>query len=254
MKQTTVFAKKELLAHAVIAFTLIITFGTILLSVMAIQPDGGTITYISNTTKNATPPGGRTDEKGKIHTIDVDTTQQDGNWKAYVGNVTGRLVLADGSNYKIYEWVFSGSPLGEIYVSRNDTVSWANVRCANVSNKETEDIALNHTSTSSDSINQTFFNQTHKSFWIGDIKEISTSSCYAIRPFVNDTAQSVSTGSKFQEVLLHDNTNMVYAAILEQDIQGYRNDGVTPYDFQLILPDKTVTGTSTYYFYIEIST
>src|SRR3989338_5789452 len=81
------------------------------LTLVSAVPEGvNTITYISNSTKSLTAgnlinstfnssvgPG------GYIFTMNLDTTQQNKRWKAYVGNVTGKLTLDDASSYTIFD-------------------------------------------------------------------------------------------------------------------------------------------------------
>jgi hypothetical protein len=68
------------------------------------DPEGGTVTFIDNSTKSVTPATYREDPKGTITTITLNSVQQNTKWKAYIGNVTGTLVLRDSDDYSIYEW------------------------------------------------------------------------------------------------------------------------------------------------------
>ena len=63
------------------------------------DPEGATLQYVGNSTKNTTSPEGRADQKGYIHIITLNSQQQNNKWKAYVGNVSGTLVLRDGDGY-----------------------------------------------------------------------------------------------------------------------------------------------------------
>jgi glutathionylspermidine synthase len=110
---------------------------------------------------------------------------------------------------------------------------------------------LSITDSAVDSINNTFRNTTHASFYVGTTL-ISTSNCRAIATYVNDAAQAVTTAADFQEILLDDNTDaLVYATVLEPGSLGYNNGR---YDFQMIVAeDPTTTVPSTYYFWAELS-
>jgi hypothetical protein len=244
--------KKRKLYNAVAILISIILLFT---AVFAAEPDGATVYYKSNSTKNSSNPDSRNDTKGTITTIVIDAVQQDNKWKAYVGNVTGTLVLRDASDYSIYEWTSIGNPSGEVYITRNDSITWSNIKCANSTHISTEETALNHSSTAGDNIQNTFSSQAHKSFWVGDITEIANSTCYSTATWVNDTEQTITENSLYQEVVLYDDLNIIYATILEDDLSGYKNDTNTTYDFQSIVPDSALSGSSgqvTYYFYVEI--
>jgi hypothetical protein len=213
-------------------------------------PTGASITNISHTTKTPAAPSNRVDSKGTINTVNLNSVQQNLKWKAYVGNVSSTFVLDDSNDYTIYQWTLSNFN-GEVYVSRSNSVSWASIGVATIGNKQSEDTALTHVSSNPDSINQTFVNRIHKAFSVGTIP-IAVNSTYAIVPNVNDTVQVQRQNSLFQEVLLHDGTNLVYASLVENDKSGYRTGN--KYDFELLVAENATasSGSVTYYFFIEL--
>jgi hypothetical protein len=215
------------------------------------QPQGAS--FISTSTDNVSiSSASLTTAGGSFTTLILNVTQQNPRWKAYVGNVTGSLTLDDSNNFTIYNWNLA-TISGEVYTSRNSSLNWANVACADSSIVIGEDISLNLTSSKVDSINRTFVNTSriHKRFYVGTTL-ITNSTCRAITTYVNDTAQTVSEDASFQEVLLQDGSNLVYATLLEQDAEGY-SDGKT-FDFQMIVAeDEYLETPTTYYFYAEIS-
>jgi hypothetical protein len=216
------------------------------------EPTGASVQYLSNSTKNATPPDVRQDAKGTITVVSLTTTQQNTKWKAYVGNVTGTLVLRDADDYATYQWPGGGSPDGEVYITRNSTIDWDSIQCANATDVETEQAALGHSPTAIDNINNTFNNKVHEAIPIGDVT-IPASQCKSTATWVNNTAQTLTESSFFQEVLLMDQyARIVYAALIDQDADSYRNENTT-YDFQAIVPDYVGAPIAIYYFYVEIS-
>ena len=136
-----------------------------------------------------------------------------------------------------------------MYVSRNDSLNFSSLACANDGNISSEENFLNINSSSDDSITNTFDQTVHKSFVIGGTGTISNSSCYAIATYVNDTSQPADENATFQEILLSDGRNLVFVAILEDDEQGF---DLSSYDFQLISPDDPGLTSTTYYFYAEL--
>lgn len=228
-----------------------------LLSVSTIaEPVGPTITHLSNETSvNVGIGTGRANDLGGyITTMNLFAAQQDFGWKAYVGNITGKLVLEDSQNFSIYDWSLS-NPNAEVYISRNQTVAWSTVNCSNRSVILNEDTALTKASTATDSINKTFNETTHRSFIVAG-RTIVNSTCPAIATYVNtnETKQNNGENNLFQEILLADNNGfgntLVYTAIAEIDGSGFDNNS---YDFQAIVPDDETAGvTNTYYFYVEL--
>jgi len=218
-------------------------------SVLA-QPEG--IGFSSNVTEEApkseassiTTPG------GSFTTMVLNGSFQTPRWKAYVGNVTGKLTLDDASGSTIYDWNLV-SVAGEVYVSRSPSISWSEIKCLSDATILAEQAALNISSDNSDNINKTFNETVHKSFFVGT-KKIEPSSCRAIATYISSQAQSSSEDANFQEILLEDNNqNVVYATIIESSVSGFDDKA---YDFQLIVPDNPDTNIdNTYYFFAEIS-
>lgn len=211
-------------------------------------PNGASITY--NNTEEYTPQAaaGITTAGGTFTTLMLNTTTQNLRWKAYAGNISGKLTLDDGSNFTIYDWTMA-VVAGEVYASRNNSINWASINCSNRTNIYTEENALNVTTANEDSINKTFINTLHKGFNIGDLT-ITNSTCPAIATYMNDTSQAPSETANFQEIMLHDGASMVFATLLEPNSTGFNNQ---KYNFQLILPEKAIPSPpTTYYFYAEL--
>ncbi len=228
--------------------------------VSAVDPSGATMTNVSSSEKTTSSADFGNHSKGAIHTILLQAEQQDTKWKAYVGNVSSTFVLDDADGYSIYQWDIS-SFTGQVYITRlTSAPAWADVSCASVENKSSEDIKVNHTTTAEDSVNSTFTQKAHKSFYVGGTVSIVENDCYSIATWVNDTQQTPSTTQPFTELLLWDNTNdeMIYTTFVESDRHGYKGDESsinTTYDFQAIVPDDAGSGepAERYYFYLELT-
>jgi hypothetical protein len=213
------------------------------------QPTGAGISYNVSETKPATPAVYLNTSGGTFTTIILSGDTQNLKWKAYAGNVTGVLTLDDSGDYSIFQWQPT-SVTGQVYASRNDSVTWSTIGCAAPSLVVNEDTYMNHTTGSIDSINNTFNVKIHKQFYVGNIK-INQSSCKSAFTWANDTAQSPSINAPFQEVLLSDSTNLVYTTFVDDNIQGFN---FKKYDFQMIVAEKGVGGyaNTRYYFYLEL--
>ncbi len=230
-------------------------FFIVIMSIIAIcpvlaAPTSPSITYLSNSTYIAGVTNRSQDAKGTITTVTLSSIQQDYKWKAYVGNVSGRLSLDDASTRTIYDWSL-GTVTGKVFVSRVSTINWANVSCVNQSVLDNEDTALGISLTARDGINATFNNTVHKSFLVGS-KNITQSSCRAAATYVNDLPQAPSISSLFQEILLKDDItgSLVYTTIIDAGQNGYDN---SPRDFQLLVAENESSSVPTaYYFFVEL--
>jgi len=216
----------------------------------AAEPAG--VTILSNTTVTNTPQSAAssTTAGGTFTTLILNATTQTLRWKAYVGNVTGTVTLDDATNATIYDWtptIISG----EVYASRNSSISWSSIGCVANASVTAEENQLSLTTTKADSINRTFNRTVHRGFYVGTTL-IANSSCRSIATYVNNTRQAATESATFQEILLNDSAGrMVYTTLIENDVAGYNN---APFDFQMIVAESDTTAVpSTYYFWAEIS-
>ncbi len=220
-------------------------------SFAAAAPTGATI--VSNVTETVSPAAAAssTTVGGSFTTLVLNATTQTPRWKAYVGNVSGSVLLRNAANWSIYSWG-TATPSGEVYVSRVSSIDWSSLSCADSSAISAEESVLNHTSSQVDSINNTFNASVHRSFYVGTT-QISASTCPAIALYVNGTSQeSLGENADFQEVLLKDSSNaLVYASLINNDQYGYNNETL---DFEAIVPEDEYASTPhTYYFWLELS-
>jgi hypothetical protein len=217
-------------------------------TLVAATPAGGAISNaVTETAVNRTP-GSRSDPGGTITTMVLTSVQQNNRWKAYVGNVSGTLTLDDATNFTIYDWDIT-SFTGEVYASRNSSISWSSVSCANVTNIQAEASFMNMTDTSDD-LNSTFNWSVHKAFTVGTTT-LGANTCNSTVTYVNDTRQVPTTASPFQEILIKDaNNQFAYLADISDNVQGFDNQ---TYDFQLIVPEYTSGAITPYYFYAELN-
>ena len=213
------------------------------------QPTGAEITFNQTETIAPVPASELTTEGGSFTTMVLSGVFQTPRWKAYVGNVTGRLALRDTDSRTIYDWDLV-SVSGQIYVTRNNSIDWSTISCASEQTILDEQAALNIPINSADSINRTFNETIHKGFFVGTT-QIQESTCRAIATYVEDEKQPASIDATFQEILLQDiGSNVIFTTIIEQSEIGYDSN---PYDFQLIVPeDPTSIDPTTYYFFAEI--
>jgi len=213
-------------------------------------PAGPVINYISNSTAASVSTNRTQDEKGTITVITLDSNQQDYKWKAYVGNVSGKLALDDASTKTIYDWTL-GTPTGEVYVTRASSVAWASIECANETVISNEQTALGMLSSDNDNINKTFNFTVHANIDVAT-NTIANSTCPSTATYVDDVPQTIDETANFQEVLLSDplTGSLVYTTTIENNQYGYNNE---TFDFQLLVAENESSTTPTlYYFFVEL--
>lgn len=248
------------LAVFLLLFALILT---VIVKFVSAVPVGPTASSSGSSTRDNLGNASVNDSTGGgyIYTYTFSVTEQNARWKAYVGNVTGTLVLDDADSYTIYEWDLGSSASGEVYATRNFTaIDWTNINCSwapdgtksvrTVENRE--NVNLEHTRM--DNITATFASSSHPTFDIGQ-KNFPSDHCWAAYPFVNDTSQSTLGTEYFAEIIMYDATygSIVYVSLISDDTFGYHTNYT--YDFQMILPEvgaDTWESSTAYYFYVEL--
>jgi hypothetical protein len=210
-------------------------------------------------------------EAGNITEINITAKSQTIYWQGYYGEVTGDVVLDDAQENSMYSWT-ELEPTGEIYAAINNSISWDEVQCFNHTGSESTVFAVSHnvtyweniynmTTTSNVGINETFLNGSlndgsiHDGFYVGET-QIVTGSC----PAMDTYERNSTTGDNFQEILLADNSTLIFTTLLENnefdnitDVVGF--DGVT-HDFQMIVAEDgrgDNDEVTTYYFWLELS-
>jgi hypothetical protein len=177
-----------------------------------------------------------------------DTQTVTKTWQGYYGNVVGNVTLKDADSNSFYNWE-SVSPNGEVYATRSPTVTWENIRCANLAELQSENVLLGVNESAGDSITNTFRNTSNfNMFFTGNVKIDSSQNCYATH--LNDMTGVQDTN--YAEILLSDSTLMVYTALLDPGTIGF--DG-NEYDFEMLVGENGHNDDTTptmYYFYIEI--
>lgn len=230
----------------------LLTMMYILYIVILVQGDpvGGTILF-NSTSSASSAAQNRTDEGGTITIIRVDATQQNFAWKAYVGNISGTLVLDDNAGLSIYAWSLA-TLTGEILATRSSSPTWTSLSCVSNAIIASEQTYLSMGAADIDNINNTFNETLHKEFIIAG-NTLSESTCRTVYPYINDSAQTPNaTTTNFQEIIINDSSsNMIFASELESDVEGYFIN--SSMDFQMLLPDSDVANNQTqYYFYVEL--
>ena len=185
-------------------------------------------------------------QAGNVSELSITAVAVTRTWQGFYGNITGSLILADSSGNNFYNWNVT-SPSGQVYASRNDSVTWDGIACLTGTRLEDEETFLGRTPTDPDSVTNTFTDTNHPTFLVGTQ---TISGCPTTQAYGDGESQD----GEFWQVLLDDtNANTVYTTIIEESVvQGF-ND--RPWHFQLLVGENghTGPGTTPYYFYVELS-
>ena len=187
-------------------------------------------------------------EASNLTELSFDTQVVTNTWQGYYGKLVGIVQLKDVNANVFYNWEMI-SPNGEVYASRSPSVEWTNVRCANSSELYAEDVVLNVNGNASDSVTNTFNNNSiFNRFYTGGVMINTSQNCYATH--LNDNTGKQFT--KYAEILLSDSNLMIYTAIIDPDAIGFNG---SQYDFEMLVGEdghRDNTAPTTYYFYVEI--
>ena len=257
MDRKEITKKKEIYSTILLTTALTLIVISIVSAADPVHPDD--IDLLRNVTRNSSLAEFINISGGRIGEFSVNSTIQNPRWKAFVGNVTGEFTLDDPEGSTVFDWTIS-TITGRIYATSNySAISWSTTNCSNVTTLEYENYRLNHTR-ADDNITKTFnatYNTTtsktqsggHDPFYVAG-RYMPENTCPTLNTYQNSNPQD----STFEEVALYDGNNIIYAAILEDDVIGYNGNF---YDFQMIVPESALpnpVGTIAYYIYVEIGT
>ncbi|MFH1290665.1 MAG: hypothetical protein ABIH92_04625, partial [Nanoarchaeota archaeon] len=218
--------------------------------VLAVEPNGASVTEISSETTPSGTAGNHSAIAGNVTEIVIfseDSVTQ--SWQGYYGNVSGGLRIADASDSALYNWSLA-SPQGEVYASTNSSITWANIQCFNFTaagNHTTSGEPAGNTSlygtnltqlqdsfnidaTDLDSVNATFSNFNHDAFFAAN-HEFTANECRSVQLFTNESA---SEDGVFEEVLLYEpvTTSVIFVSILEDSQKGFDDSNI---DFEMLV-------------------
>ncbi len=197
-----------------------------------------------------------TAQAGNVTQLLINDTRVTSRWQGYYGNVTGNVILSDASNSTLYKWNLV--PSGEVYAANSSSIDWASVKCVNFSSNLSDGYSFNlsglerfYSAGSSDvdgideTFNDTYVNST--GFMVGSIQIETSKKCPLTYTFINSAYQTAS----YPEVILTDNTSIIYTTLLERSITGFNGRRS---DFQMLVAENGNDPAPTnYYFYIEVS-
>jgi hypothetical protein len=251
------------------------TFIILLLGVMCLLlinsvialPSGANYTDVNTTTSTPTDPQSYDAHAGNVTEITITGDSATASWQGFYGNVSGVIQLADSAKNVMYNWS-QLNPSGEIYASKNGTITWSYVQCFNFTangsyfddtaqagatslygmNLTQLEASFNITTGDSDSVDNTFVASSHPMFYTNG-KKFDTTECKSVK-LLNSTGNG-----DFDEVLLYEPTgrSVIFTSLLKSNADGF--NGAT-HDFEMVVLEDGHNGDispDTYYFYLEIA-
>lgn len=185
---------------------------------------------------------------GNVTELSITGNSITQSWQGYYGNVSGAIRLADASGNPMYNWSLA-SPSGEVFASTASSITWSSIACFDwAADGEALETSFN-INDSADGVNETFSDSNvHDAFSVGSTSFVANQ-CMSTQIF-DSTGAGVA--GNFEEVLLHDGTNTVFASLLEEDLSGFDN---TSHDFEMLVLEDGHSGdssTTPYFFYVEL--
>lgn len=254
-----------------IASIFVSLFGSFVLA--ASEPKGPNQITISASGRNTMSNGSyvTSAQAGNVTALVITETRITEAWQGYYGNITGTITLDDALNFTLYDWDLP-DPTGEIYASNGTDVIWTKIYCMNVSGLRSTNgspgsngpgivysingtqIELNFgvNATDRDGLNETF-NDTYStgSFLVGSTTIDSSDGCSMAHPFADE-----NHNTDWQELLLSDNTSLIFTAIIRRDADSYQPGTSHTADFQMFVLENGHAGSqanpTNYYFYVEL--
>jgi predicted enzyme related to lactoylglutathione lyase len=182
---------------------------------------------------------------GNVTELTLTANSSTQSWQGYYGNVSGVIDLRNSAGDVLYNWSLA-TPTGEIYASNASTITWGGIQCYDhATNNTFFESMFGIGNSDPDGINETFNLDDHSGFITNQVA-FSTGQCNNTQLF-NDAG--IGT---FEEVLLTDGTELVFASLLQNDVVGFDN---IPHDFEMIVLEdghNEDTSTTVYYFWAEL--
>lgn len=226
-------------------------FGILLVGagiVMAIS--GAPITGVSSTRWSGNTTGSNFTQGGNITAINIGVSTLTGKWASYYGNVSGTLILGDGSN-NVYSWTWASGTGGEVCVSTNSTFNFTGAH--NMSNGTGIDTAWGFTGTDVDSGNNTY------SAYVGKQGCNLTFAQAVVYNTSNITLKGTSTftncaiGSNATAIVAGQTHLLAFCTVIQPLATGKDYKG-QPANYEIMVAtNNTLGATETYYFYAELS-
>ncbi len=209
---------------------------------MAAQPGGATVQ--SSTDQGVYPapnPGSVNVQAGHTYLTNLTTEQSTYHWAGIFGNVTGKIVLGDENNFKMFSW----DAIGQwVYASTASALDWTNSWSA--ATCSVLDSAFSFLTGASDDCAHTF---TTTDNFTSEATGQSVTNTIEAQTYDNTTTAYWKTMAAQEG---SSPTNVVFIAPVETGHKSFNNQTV---QYQMILPENGGNGDTSptqYYLWVEL--
>lgn len=241
---------------ALIATIMVVSLIAAIAPTVSAGPQGATYTEGDTGTYSADTSGNDAATGGCISEANLSASSSTTKWQGYYGNLSGYIVLADSTGNEMFNWSAVISNGGEVFaVARATVPTFTDVDTKDITAAQA-DTALTTdpntwSATGSDSVALTFSDDNDNSVFYVAGQTVPASNRNMMYTLDSDG------NSAFKEVILTDQDafndvgDMIWTCLIVDNSENYK--GGTS-DFQMIVPTTDMAaGTTTYYFYIELS-
>lgn len=227
------------------ALVLFLTLGILLIAPLALSaPTGASVTQVGAQERYQPTEETVVTEGGNITSLNVTGEVVTSKWAGFWGNVSGAKVLADSSGNYFYKWTISDLTGALVYATTGAVSDWS---CTNIVPLYAND-TLFGTYTflieGSDSFNYTFTSQESVSIPL---------TCPAQNFNYTTTWQAGAQGTAFKTYAAKASTEGVFVWVAGVNpAQTSFKGGTVTADYQLLAGVTSETGTTTFYFYLEL--
>lgn len=209
---------------------------------IVIAISGATPTWVSESRWTGGAAGSDVTEGGNITVVNISGTALTDKWASYYGNVTGTIVLGDGSA-NVYSWAWNQSGGGEICLSTNGSYDFTSLNTATGANVDT---VWAFTGTEGDSGANTYkTTDCGLTFSTGTVSNTGNVTLMGSSTFNNCVIRSgtVASGAK---------GFMAFCTAIQNTTTG-RSYNNAPANYEIMVPTATGSGSETYFFFAEFN-
>lgn len=197
--------------------------------------------------------GSNATQGGNITAINIGVSTLTGKWASYYGNVSGTLILGDGTS-NVYSWTWASGTGGKVCVSTNSTFNFTGAH--NITNGSGIDTAWGFTVSDVDSGNNTYNAN------LGSTSRWGCNLSFAQGIVYNTSNITLKGSSTFTNCLIGTNittlvagqTSLLAFCTTIQPLTTGLNYKSKPANYEIMVAtNNTPLATETYYFYAELS-
>ncbi len=211
-----------------------------LLAAAFAAPTGASVTAGTQERWAGTSAGTVTTEGGNITQVNVTGYTVTTKWAGFWGEVSGGIRLADASGNVFYEWTVTDPTGGVVYVCNGTVSDWSSTNIQAL--HEWDSIMPAFLLEGNDAFNNTFTN-------VGTFNSPSLSIANVNYTYTWQNGAQGTTFATYALKAVNENV-LIWAGNVQNDQSSFK--GTPTADYQVLAGVNDPTGTTTFYFYLEL--